>query len=217
MSKRMLLVLTAFSCMMASAMAMANPSPQRMPASFPHMPIHHKIPAADVGMPAPVFSLDAVVNKEFRKVSLEEYRGKWVVLFFYPGDFTYVCPTEIKGFNASVEQFTKNNAVLLAASVDSRFSHLAWINSGAVGDLQYPLLSDFSKHTARMYGVLDEEQSTAKRGLFIIDPQGVIQYKVVHNDKVGRSVEETMRVLKALQTEALCPINWKPGESTLKK
>ena len=173
--------------------------------------------AFEVGSPAPPFTLDAVVNLEFKKISLSDYQGKWVVLFFYPGDFTFVCPTEIKGFNKSLDDFTKANAEVLAVSVDSRFSHLAWIKSGALDKLEYPLLADFSKQTAHAYGVLDEENNTARRGLFIIDPKGVIQYRVVHSDKVGRSVEETLRVLKALQTEELCPLNWKPGDRTIRK
>jgi alkyl hydroperoxide reductase subunit AhpC len=171
----------------------------------------------EVGSPAAPFTLDAVVNLEFKKVSLSDYQGKWVVLFFYPGDFTFVCPTEIKGFNKALSEFAAANAQVLAVSVDSKFSHLAWIKSGALDTLDYPLLSDFSKQTARAYGVLDEEKSTARRGLFIVDPNGVIQYRVVHSDKVGRNVEETLRVLKALQTEELCPINWKPGDKTIRK
>jgi alkyl hydroperoxide reductase subunit AhpC len=180
-------------------------------------PVSHSTDGFEVGSQAPLFTLDAVVNLEFKKVSLNDYRGKWVVLFFYPGDFTFVCPTEIKGFNKSLADFKAANTEVLAASVDSRFSHLAWIKSGALDKLDFPLLSDFSKQTARAYGVLDEEKSTARRGLFIIDPNGVIQYRIVHSDKVGRSVEETLRVLKALQTEELCPINWKPGDKTIKK
>lgn len=172
---------------------------------------------AEVGSPAPAFTLDAVVNREFKKISLSDYRGKWVVLFFYPGDFTFVCPTEIKGFNSSLADFAKVNAEVLAVSVDSKYSHMAWIKSGALDKLDFPLLSDFSKQTARNYAVLDEAQSTARRGLFIIDPNGVVQHMLVHNDKVGRSVEETLRVLKALQTEELCPINWKPGDKTIKR
>jgi alkyl hydroperoxide reductase subunit AhpC len=171
---------------------------------------------SEVGSLAPPFSLDAVVNMEFKKVSLSDYQGKWVVLFFYPGDFTFVCPTEIKGFNKALAEFSAVNTQILAVSVDSRFSHLAWIKSGALDKLDYPLLSDFSKLTARAYGVLDEEKSSARRGLFIIDPNGVIQHRVVHSDKVGRSVDETLRVLKALQTEELCPINWKPGDRTIR-
>jgi len=172
---------------------------------------------AGIGSPAPLFSLEGVVNLEFKKVSLNDYKGKWVVLFFYPADFTFVCPTEIKGFNKALGEFAKENAQVLAVSVDSKFSHLAWLKSGALDKLEYPLLSDLSKQTARAYGVLDEASSTARRGLFIIDPNGVIQYQVVHSDKVGRSVEETLRVLKALQTEELCPLNWKPGDKTIKK
>ncbi len=181
------------------------------------MPGMNETAKAEVGSPAPQFSLDAVVNLEFKKVSLNDYKGKWVVLFFYPGDFTFVCPTEIKGFNKALAEFKKVNAEVLAVSVDSVFSHLAWIKSGALDTLDYPLLSDFSKKVASKYGVLNEENSTARRGLFIIDPDGVIQYHVVHSDKVGRSVDETLRVLKALQTEELCPINWKPGDKTIKR
>lgn len=186
------------------------------PVSTIH-PVSHDKAGFEVGSPAPPFTLDAVVNLEFKKVGLADYRGKWLVLFFYPGDFTFVCPTEIKGFNKVLAEFTKINAEVLAVSVDSKYSHLAWIKSGALDTLEYPLLSDFSKQTARAYGVLDGETSTARRGLFIIDPKGVIQYRVVHSDKVGRSVDETLRVLKALQTEELCPINWKPGDKTIKK
>src|SRR6185369_10521613 len=148
-------------------------------------PVSQGMAGFEVGSPAPPFALDAVVNLEFKKVSLSDYRGKWVVLFFYPGDFTFVCPTEIKGFNKALAEFKKVNAEVLAVSVDSLFSHLAWIKSGALDKLDYPLLSDFSKKVTRTYGVLDEEKSTAQRGLFIIDPDGVIQYKVVHSDRVG--------------------------------
>jgi alkyl hydroperoxide reductase subunit AhpC len=181
------------------------------------MPAGHSNVGSDVGSPAPLFTLDAVVDLEFRKISLSDYRGKWVVLFFYPGDFTFVCPTEIKGFNKALPEFTALNAQVLAVSVDSKYSHLAWIKSGALDKLEYPLVSDFSKQTALAYRVLDEQTSYARRGLFIIDPNGMIQYRIVHSDKVGRSVEETLRVLKALQTQELCPINWKPGDKTIKK
>jgi alkyl hydroperoxide reductase subunit AhpC len=179
-------------------------------------PVSQNQAGFEVGSPAPTFTLDAVVNLDFKKISLSDYHGKWVVLFFYPGDFTFVCPTEIKGFNKSLDEFSKVNTEVLAVSVDSKFSHLAWIKSGALDKLKYPLLSDFSKQTARAYGVLDEQNSHARRGLFIIDPKGVIQYRVVYSDKVGRSVDETLRVLKALQTEEMCPLNWKPGDKTLK-
>ncbi len=174
-------------------------------------------PAARIGEPAPNFTLDAVVNKEFKKVSLTDYRGKWVVLFFYPLDFTTVCPTEIRGFNEAFDSFKEKNAVILGASVDSKWAHKAWIERGDLGELKYPLLSDLKKEVAWNYGVLDEHEGVALRGLFIIDDKGVLQYLSVNNLSVGRSVEETMRVLEALKTGELCPLNWKPGQKTLGK
>ena len=211
----MFLLVAAIAALSAGAAPAQSPPPEgTLAISVPHIPAATR---AEIGSPAPLFTLDAVVNREFKKVSLSDYRGKWVVFFFYPGDFTFVCPTEIKGFNMALGEFGKANAAVLAASVDSRFSHLAWIKSGALDQLEYPLLSDFSKQTARAYGVFDEGTSSARRGLFIIDPLGVIQYSVIHNDKVGRSVDETLRVLKALQTEELCPLNWKPGDKTIKR
>ena len=174
---------------------------------------------AKVGQPAPGFALEAVVGtvegKEFARINLADFRGKWLVLFFYPSDFTFVCPTEIKGFNDTLERFRELNAAVVAASTDSKWSHLAWIKRGDLGPLKYPLLADFTKDTARRYGILDEESGVALRGLFIIDPDGILQYQVVHNLDVGRSVEETLRVLQALQTGSLCPLGWKPGDKTL--
>jgi len=211
-----LCVMSFTCCGAAMALAMANHHDAKTMPAMMKAP-HIGGARAEIGFPAPVFSVDAVVNQEFKKVSLADYRGKWVVLFFYPGDFTFVCPTEIKGFNKVLGEFRQVNAEVLAMSVDSKYSHLAWIKSGALDTLDYPLLSDFSKQTARAYGVLDEANSTARRGLFIIDPNGVIQYTLVQSDKVGRSVDETLRVLKALQTEELCPLNWKPGDKTIKK
>jgi peroxiredoxin 2/4 len=172
---------------------------------------------AKVGEPAPGFTLEAVIGKAFKKVSLADYRGKWVVLFFYPLDFTSVCPTEIKGFNQALISFSDLDAVVLGASVDSKFSHLAWIQRGDLGDLKYPLLADFKKEVAERYGILDKKEGAALRGLFIIDPDGVLQYQLVHNLSVGRSVEETLRVLEALQTGELCPIGWHKGDKTLGK
>jgi peroxiredoxin 2/4 len=172
---------------------------------------------AMVGEPAPNFTLDAVEGGEFRKLSLSDFRGKWVVLFFYPLDFTFVCPTEIRGFNKEVQAFNKLNAVVLGASVDSKYSHLAWIKSGALGDLKYPLLSDIKREAAKRYGILDNKEGVALRGLFIIDPDGILQYELVHNLSVGRSVEEILRVLEALQTGELCPLGWHSGEKTLGK
>jgi len=176
---------------------------------------------AKVGVPAPGFSLEGVVGtapgKEFRTVSLADFRGKWLVFFFYPADFTFVCPTEIKGFNSALEKFRELGAEVVGASTDSKWSHLAWIKRGDLGDLKFPLLADFNKVTARSYGILQEEAGVALRGLFIIDPNGVLQYQVVHNLDVGRSVDETIRVLEALQTGSLCPLGWKPEGKTLDK
>ena len=176
---------------------------------------------ASVGIPAPDFKLEGVVGtdsgKEFKTLMLKDYNGKWLVLFFYPADFTFVCPTEIKGFNDNIDSFRKLNAEIVAVSTDSKWSHLAWIKRGDLGDLKYPLLADFNKEAARAYGVLDPEKGVALRGLFIIDPQGVMQYQVIHNLDVGRSVEETLRVLEALQSGGLCPLGWKPGQKTLGK
>lgn len=172
---------------------------------------------AMIGEPAPTFTLDAVIGSEFKKVSLTDYRGKWVVLFFYPLDFTFVCPTEIRGFNEKLDEFRKLNAVVLGASVDSKYSHLAWIKRGDLGNLNYPLLSDFKKEVVEHYGILDEKEGVALRGLFIIDPDGVLQYQLVHNLSVGRSVDEILRVLEALQTGELCPVGWHPGQKTLGK
>jgi len=140
-----------------------------------------------------------------------------LVLLFYPADFTSVCPTEIRGFNESVEIFSKLNAEIVAVSTDSKWSHLTWVKSGELGRLKYPLLADFNKEMARQYRVLDEEAGVALRGLFLIDPQGVIQYQVVHNHDIGRSVDETVRALEALQSGGMCPLGWKPGKKTLSK
>jgi alkyl hydroperoxide reductase subunit AhpC len=174
---------------------------------------------ARVGEKAPDFTLDALVGttpgKEFRTVSLSEFKGKYLVLFFYPMDFTFVCPTEIKGFNAALPQFRKLNAEVVGVSTDSKYAHLAWVKRGDLGELSYPLLSDLKKETAAKYGCLDEKEGVALRALYIIDPEGVLQYQVVHNLDVGRSVDETLRVLEALQTGSLCPLGWKPGQKTL--
>lgn len=186
------------------------------PAARQYEPKGEAVPAK-VGEPAPNFTLDAVIGKEFKKVSLADYRGKWVVLFFYPLDFSFVCPTEISGFNEAFDVFKEKNAVILGASVDSKWSHKAWIERGDLGEMKYPLLSDIRKEVARSYGILDEREGVALRGLFIIDGKGVLQYTVVHNLSVGRSIEEALRVLEALQTGELCPLGWKPGQKTLGK
>ncbi|MGQ3684538.1 MAG: peroxiredoxin [Candidatus Loosdrechtia sp.] len=168
-----------------------------------------------VGQDAPGFTLQAVVGDKFNEVSLDDYKGKWVVLFFYPLDFTFVCPTEITEFSKRDRDFKELNAQVLGVSVDSVYSHQAWLKE--LGELAYPLLSDITKEVSRNYDVLLEDKGIALRGTFIIDPEGKLRYQLVHDLGVGRSVEEVLRVLRALQTGELCPAEWKPGKKTLGK
>ncbi|MFM1653736.1 peroxiredoxin [Brevibacillus sp. B_LB10_24] len=174
-----------------------------------------------VGLPAPDFTMETALGngKDFGKVSLSDYRGKWLVLFFYPADFTFVCPTEIIALSDSYEDFKDLDADVLAVSTDSIHSHRAWINTprdqNGLGGLNYPIAADFLKTVARDYGVLDEEKGVAFRGLFIIDPEGILRYQVVTDLNIGRSVDETLRVLQALQSGGLCAANWRPGDKHL--
>lgn len=176
---------------------------------------------AKIGELAPSFNLPSTKNLDTleENVSLEDYRGRWLLLFFWPYDFTFVCPTEIIAFSEAASQFRDLKCDIVGASVDSVYTHRAWINTprdqSGIGALNYPIASDFTKETARAYGVLDEKTGAAHRGLFLIDPEGIIRYQVVTDMNVGRSVEETVRILEALQSGGLCPINWKKGESTL--
>jgi peroxiredoxin (alkyl hydroperoxide reductase subunit C) len=171
---------------------------------------------------APDFKGKAVVGHEFKDLSLSQYKGKWLILFFYPLDFTFVCPTEIIDFSEKVAEFKKLNAEIVGCSVDSEFTHLAWINTprkeGGLGKIEYPLLSDLNKEIAQAYGVL--AGGVALRGLFIINPKGQVAYEVVHDLSVGRNPDETLRVLAAFQyvekTGEVCPSSWKPGEKTMK-
>lgn len=176
---------------------------------------------AKVGQKAPDFSMPTTKRiEELDHVArLSDYCGKWLILFFYPLDFTFVCPTEIRGFNSRLDDFGKLNTEVLGVSTDSVFSHRAWVKAspteGGLGGLNFPLASDITKQISRDYGVLIEEKGFALRGLFIIDPEGLLRYQVVTDENVGRSVDETLRVLQALQTGGLCPIDWHPGDRTL--
>lgn len=167
-----------------------------------------------VGEKVPDFETEAYVNGKIQRVKLSDFKGKWIVLFFYPLDFTFVCPTEIQGFSKRIRDFEKLNAQVIAASTDSAHSHKAWFNRD-MPSVKYPVLADTSHKISRDYGVLVEQEGVALRGTFVIDPDGYLQYEVVSNMNVGRSVDETLRVLSALQTGGLCPIDWKPGEKTL--
>ena len=172
---------------------------------------------------APKFKADAVVGTQFKEISLDDHKGKWVILFFYPLDFTFVCPTEIVAFSDHHAKFAEAGAEILGCSVDSKFSHLAWINTprsrGGLGKITYPLVADITKQIGRDYGVLLDDGITL-RGLFIIDPEGKVAFEVVHDLGIGRNVDEVLRVLKAIQTTRktgeVCPANWQPGEDTMK-
>ncbi len=177
---------------------------------------------AKVGQPAPDFDMPSTKNIEKldENVSLSDYRGQWLVLLFYPLDFTFVCPTELTTFSDRYEDFLGIGADVIGVSTDSVHSHRAWLKTprdkSGVEGLKYPLASDITKQAARDYGVLIEDKGIALRGLFVIDPEGVLRYKVVHDLNVGRSAEETLRVIQALQTGSLCQAEWKPGQETIK-
>jgi alkyl hydroperoxide reductase subunit AhpC len=165
-----------------------------------------------VGDKAPDFSLKGILKNNVSVYSLSRYEGRWLVLFFYPADFTFICPTEVVGFSKLAGQFAAAGADILGASVDSIDSHRSWAQE--LGGIEYPLLSDEEKTLSREYGVLDEKDGVSQRATFIINPNGEVNYVVVSHVNVGRSVEETLRVLEALRTERLCPSEWKPGGAT---
>lgn len=150
----------------------------------------------------------------FKPVSLGSYKGKWLVFFFYPLDFTPVCMTETMAFSAAKAEFDKRGAEILGCSIDSQFAHKAWVASGQVGELSFPLLADLNHTIGMDYGVL-AEAGFSLRGLFIIDPEGKVQYNVVHSASIGRSVDETLRVLDAVQSGGACPANWHKGDANL--
>jgi peroxiredoxin (alkyl hydroperoxide reductase subunit C) len=180
--------------------------------------------SAFVTKPAPDFTADAVVGGEFKTIKLSDFRGRYVVLFFYPLDFTFVCPTELIAFSDQMHEFTKRGAHVIGVSVDSKFSHLAWTQKprkeGGLGNIGYPIVSDLNKAIARSYGVLLEETGVALRGLFLIDKQGILRHALVNDLPLGRSVAEAIRTLDALQHfeqhGEVCPANWKPGEDAMK-
>ncbi len=173
-----------------------------------------------VGRKAPGFSTKAVSKGQLMDCNLHDYLGKYVVLFFYPLDFTFVCPTELHAFQAKKEEFEQRGAELMGCSIDSGYSHLAWLNTprskGGIEGIEYLLLSDLNKTISKEYQVLDEKEGIAYRGLFIIDPEGIICHQVVNDLPIGRSVEETLRVLDAIifhkEYGEVCPANWVPGK-----
>lgn len=176
-----------------------------------------------IGSPAPDFSLEAIINGENKTVNLSDYKGKYVILFWYPKDFTFVCPTEIIAFNDRAKEFEDLNCQLLAASTDSPEVHLAWIKTprkqGGLGFMQIPILADITKAVAARYGVLNEDQGIALRGLYIINPEGIVEHATINNFPIGRSVDEALRTLQAIQHVAeygeVCPAGWKPGDMAM--
>lgn len=168
-----------------------------------------------VGNKAPDWTMESYHDGEFHSVNLSDYKGKWLVMFFYPLDFTFVCPTEIKGFSDQIKEFNDLKADVVGISTDSVHSHKAWAERDFKDGLNIPLLSDMTKEVSFNYGVLLEDEGIALRGTFIIDPEGAIRYAVVSDNNVGRSVHETLRVLQALQTGKLCPVDWEEGKPTL--
>ncbi|KAI1884011.1 hypothetical protein AGOR_G00221990 [Albula goreensis] len=178
---------------------------------------------AKIGQPAPEFQATAVVDGQFKDIKLSDYKGKYVVLFFYPLDFTFVCPTEIIAFSDRAEEFRKMGCEVLAASVDSHFSHLAWINTarkqGGLGPMKIPLLADLTRSISSAYGVLKEDEGIAYRGLFVIDDKGILRQITINDLPVGRSVDETLRLVQAFQHTdkygEVCPAGWRPGGDTI--
>jgi peroxiredoxin (alkyl hydroperoxide reductase subunit C) len=179
------------------------------------------IERAQVGQPAPEFEMASTKNiqKLNEPVKLSDYKGKWVVLLFYPLDFTFVCPTELTAFSDRYDDLKGIGVEVIGVSTDSVYSHRAWLQTprdkGGVEGLKYPLAADSTKKISSDYGVLIEDKGIALRGLFVIDPEGILRYKVVHDLNIGRSVEETLRVIQALQTGGLCQAEWRPGQKTL--
>lgn len=178
---------------------------------------------AKVGEPAPDFTMPVFdpanpTNTNLR-ASLSDYQGSWLVFFFYPMDFTFVCPTEILALADRKREFEELGARILGCSTDTVFTHRAWANTprdkNGIAGTNYPLAADHTGQVARSYGVLMEDTHAALRGLFVIDPHQILQYAVIHSLNIGRSTDETLRILAALQTGGLCPSDWRPGKKTL--
>jgi len=172
-----------------------------------------------ISQKAPVFEHVTAYQKgqtDFIKIDLKNYLGKWLIFFFYPRDFTFICPTELKGFSKHKAEFTELNADVLACSTDSEWSHKNWFERD-LPDVDYPILADNTHKIAMDYDVYNEVDGLAERGTFIIDPEGILRYALISSGSVGRSVTETLRVLKALQSGELCPVEWNQGDQTLGK
>lgn len=168
-----------------------------------------------VGKTAPTFTLQGYLGDDFNAYDLAAQKGRWTVLFFYPMDFTFICPTEVTGMSKHYEEFQKINCDVWGVSTDTVHSHKAWVKE--LGGLKYPLLSDVHKEVSKMYNTLIEEEGVSLRATFIIDPDGVVQYHLVNSNNIGRNTKEVLRVVEALQTGELCPVDWVSGGETLGK
>jgi peroxiredoxin (alkyl hydroperoxide reductase subunit C) len=173
-----------------------------------------------VGRQFPKFNLKAVISNEMKNafidITNDTYKGKWLVVFFYPKDFTFVCPTEIKGFADLNGQFKDRDAQILTASVDSEFVHLAWRqNHEDLKNLPFPMVSDIKRELTQSLGILDDKEGVAQRAAYIVDPEGVIRFVYVTDLSVGRNPKEVLRILDGLQTDELCPCNWEKGQETI--
>lgn len=174
-----------------------------------------------VGDKFPKFKLKATVSTDlksaFTEIDNESYAGKWLLVFFYPKDFTFVCPTEIKAFSDLSGEFADRDCQVLGASTDSEFVHLAWRqHHDDLKDLKIPLLADIKRELSGALGILDAEEGVALRATFLVDPNGIIRHVSVNDLNVGRNPKEVLRILDALQTDELCPCNWEPGQEVLK-
>ncbi len=183
--------------------------------------LENTVTFAKVGQPAPDFNLPSTKNMETlaENIKLSDYKGKWLIMLFYPLDFTFVCPTELTAFSDRLEELNGIGAEVLGVSTDSVHSHRAWLKTprdqNGIEGLEYPLISDVGGKLAAKYNILVEDANIALRGLYIINPEGVLQYAVVHDLNIGRSVDETLRVLQGLQTGGLCSADWTPGQENL--
>ncbi|MDP9128064.1 MAG: peroxiredoxin [Pseudomonadota bacterium] len=174
-----------------------------------------------IGQKFPAFNLKAVVSNDiktaFKDVTHETHKGKWLVVFFWPKDFTFVCPTEIAEFGKLSQAFADRDAQVLGVSIDSEFVHLAWRqNHKDLNNLPFPMLADIKRELSSALGILDPQEGVAQRATYIVDPDGIVRFTMVTDLSVGRNVKEVMRVLDALQTDELCPCNWEKGKDTLK-
>lgn len=173
-----------------------------------------------IGKKIPNFKVKATISADpktaFTEITQDTYKGQWLVLFFYPKDFTFVCPTEIKGFGDLNKKFKDRDAQVLAASVDSEFVHMAWRqNHPDLKDLPFPMLADVKRELSTALGIIDDNEGVSQRATFIVDPDGIIRFVYVTDLSVGRNPEEVLRVLDGLQTDELCPCNWQKGEETI--